>query len=72
MSSGALEKVISYNARDLKQRDLQNLLRYSDSNLHTYVTVKSLKFFVGDSARTLKSKGFGVANITYMKQFACS
>ena len=45
----------------------RNSLRYSDSNLHTYVTVKSLKWFVGDSARTPKGKGFGVANMTYMK-----
>ena len=50
----------------------QNSLRYSDSNLHTYVTVKSLKCFVGDSAGTPKGKSFGVANMINMKEFAYS
>ena len=45
---------------------------YPDSNLHTYVTCKSLKLFVGERARTPKGERFGVAIMTHMKKSACS
>ena len=56
-TSGIFSKTLGVSHR-------QNLLHYFDRNLHTYVTVKNLKSFLGDSERTPKGDVFVGANMT--------